>query len=146
MAHALATPLRRVVGLLTALLMVVVVVAFATGEVGRSLDDLGELGAALLASISCASASRSAAGRVRAGGDSVLGVAVSVAYPMSDIALLVVCVLVLSRSRSHRIPLAFVAAGLTMMAVSDSGFAYLTANGSYATGNPVDLGWFFAFA
>ena len=82
---------------------------------------------------------------VRAGGDSLLGLCVSVAYPASDIALLVVCVLVLSRSRAYRVPLGFIAAGLVLMAVADSGFAYLVATNSYATGSPVDLGWFFAF-
>src|ERR1035437_938307 len=82
---------------------------------------------------------------VRAGGDSPLALAVSVAYPTCDIALMVVCVLVLSRSRAHRVPLAFIAAGLALMAVADSGYAYLVATHSYATGNLVDLGWFFAF-
>jgi hypothetical protein len=80
-----------------------------------------------------------------AGGDTLLATSVSIAYPVSDIALLVICVLVLSRSRAHRLPLAFVAAGLALMAVGDSGFAYLVATDSYATGSLVDLGWFFAF-
>jgi diguanylate cyclase (GGDEF)-like protein len=80
-----------------------------------------------------------------AGGDSLLAVSVSVAYPISDIGLLVVCVLVLSRSRAHRVPLAFIAAGLVAMAVADSGFAYLVAGNSYVTGDLIDLGWFFAF-
>ena len=82
---------------------------------------------------------------VRAGGDSPLAVAVSVAYPASDIALLVVCVLVMSRSRVHRAPLAVIAAGLALLAVADSGFAYLVASDSYVTDSPIDLGWFFAF-
>ena len=82
---------------------------------------------------------------VHAGGDSPLALSVSAAYPLSDIALLVVCVLVLSRSRAHRVPLAVVASGLALMAAADSGFAYLVATGSYATGSLVDLGWFFAF-
>jgi diguanylate cyclase len=80
-----------------------------------------------------------------AGGDSLLAVSVSVAYPISDIGLLVVCVLVLSRSRAHRVPLAFIAAGLVAMAVADSGFAYLVAGNSSVTGDLIDLGWFFAF-
>jgi diguanylate cyclase (GGDEF)-like protein len=82
---------------------------------------------------------------VRAGGDSPLTLVVSVAYPASDIALLVVCVLVLSRSRAHRVPLAFIAAGLALMAVADSGFAFLMATNSYVTDSLIDLGWFFAF-
>jgi diguanylate cyclase len=70
---------------------------------------------------------------VHAGGDSLLATSVSVAYPLSDIALLVVCVMVLSRSRAHRVPLALVAAGLALMALADSGFAYLVATNSYNT-------------
>jgi diguanylate cyclase len=57
----------------------------------------------------------------------------------------VMCVLVLSRSAAHRGPLACVAGGLALMAVADSGFAYLTAKETYSTGDTVDLGWFFAF-
>jgi diguanylate cyclase len=82
---------------------------------------------------------------VEAGGDSAFGTAVSVAYPLSDIMLLVVCVLVLARARAYRMPLAFVAFGLLMMTVADGGFAYLVAMGTYATGSMFDLGWFFAF-
>jgi diguanylate cyclase (GGDEF)-like protein len=82
---------------------------------------------------------------VEAGGTSLLGTSVSVAYPLSDIVLLVVCVLVLARARAHRAALALVAVGLIMMTVADSGFAYLVATGSYATGSMFDLGWFFAF-
>jgi diguanylate cyclase (GGDEF)-like protein len=77
---------------------------------------------------------------VDGGGPSLLATVVSVTYPVSDIVLLVVCVLVLSRSKAHRLPLALVGAGLALMAVADSGFAYLT-----ATGALMDLGWFFAF-
>jgi diguanylate cyclase (GGDEF)-like protein len=83
---------------------------------------------------------------VHAGGDTLLGTAVSVAYPASDIALLVICVLVLSRSRAHRLPLAFIATGLALMVMADSGYAYLVATNSYTSGsNPIDLAWFFAF-
>jgi diguanylate cyclase (GGDEF)-like protein len=82
---------------------------------------------------------------VDGGGPSLLATVVSVTYPVSDIVLLVVCVLVLSRSKAHRLPLALVGAGLALMAVADSGFAYLTATGAYATGALMDLGWFFAF-
>ena len=82
---------------------------------------------------------------VEAGGTSPFATAVSVAYPLSDIVLLVVCVLVLSRARAYRVPLVFVAFGLLMMTVADGGFAYLVATESYATGSMFDLGWFFAF-
>ena len=80
-----------------------------------------------------------------AGGDTAFATAVSVAYPLSDIVLLVLCVLVLSRSTTHRAPLAVFAAGLALMAVADSGFAYLTAKGTYGSGSFIDLSWFLAF-
>jgi len=80
-----------------------------------------------------------------AGGSSLFATTVSVAYPLFDIVLLVVCVLVLSRSRAHRAPLACLAVGLVLMSVGDSGFAYFIATDSYVTGNPIDLGWIFAF-
>lgn len=81
---------------------------------------------------------------VHAGGDSLFATSVSVAYPLSDIALLDVCVMVLSRSRAHRIALAFLAAGLAMMALADSGYAYLVATNSYATGSLTNLIWILA--
>ena len=82
---------------------------------------------------------------VRAGGDSPLSLVVSVAYPASDIALVVACLVVLARTRRHRVPMAVVATSLAVMAFADSGFAYLVAVGAYATTSWVDLGWMFAF-
>ena len=82
---------------------------------------------------------------VEAGGDTPLATGVSVAYPALDAALLMICVLVFSRSTSRRAPLACIAGGLALMAFSDSAFAYLTAQDTYGAGSPVDLGWFFAF-
>ena len=76
---------------------------------------------------------------------STLGTAVSVTYPLSDIALLIIAVPVLARSGPHRLPLGLVVGGLSLMWVADSGYAYLVAKGAYDTGNPIDLGWVFAF-
>jgi hypothetical protein len=79
------------------------------------------------------------------GRTSLWATAASVSYPLSDIALLVVCFLVLSRSRVHRVPLGFIAAGLVLMAVADSGYASLVATNSSVTGDMIDLSWVFAF-
>jgi diguanylate cyclase (GGDEF)-like protein len=76
---------------------------------------------------------------------SLLAKAVGLAYPVSDIALLIVCVLVLSRASGHRRALALVAAGLALMAVADSAFAWATAQGSYDGGALLNLGWYAAF-
>ena len=229
--------LRRSVGVLSVLLVLVVTAAYLTHSESTALEDLGELAIAFLAAVSCGLTARLAVGRLRvgwiwlalaclswaigeaiwstyelglgvqtpfpsfadlgflgfpvgavvalalfpsgatrhdrwrmsldglmvasafalvswatalgavvqAGGDTAFAVSVSVAYPITDIALLVLCVLVLSRSTTHRLPLATVAAGLAMMAFADSGFAYLTARGDYGTGSMIDLGWFGAF-
>jgi hypothetical protein len=53
-----------------------------------------------------------------------------------------VLVLVLARARpAHRVPLGLMAAGVTLMSLSDSWFAYLTATNPYQTGDLIDLGW-----
>jgi diguanylate cyclase (GGDEF)-like protein len=78
----------------------------------------------------------------RAGGDSHLAAVVSLAYPSSDLVLLTVTLIVVSYARSGtRAGLSWVASGLVGLAVADSGFAYLTTVGRYATGNLIDAGW-----
>ncbi|MCU1588349.1 MAG: hypothetical protein JWN31_1842, partial [Frankiales bacterium] len=229
-------PVRRGLGVVSALLMLAVLVGYAAGAMGARSEDLGELAAALLAAVSCGLTARLTGGRLRsawsalaiaclawavgeaiwsyydlvlgdnpfpsvadlgflgfpvgavlalelfpgggspgdsrrrvldgvmvatalgliswatslgavveAGGDSPLATGVSVAYPATDVALLMICVVVFSRSTSRRAPLACIAGGLALMAFSDSAFAYLTAEDRYGVGSPVDLGWFFAF-
>jgi diguanylate cyclase (GGDEF)-like protein len=78
--------------------------------------------------------------------DSAFAFAVSLAYPISDLVLLTLAIVVVSHDRqgSHS-GLGLLAAGLGFLCVSDSGFAYLTAIGKYATGSPVDAGWFAGF-
>ena len=68
--------------------------------------------------------------------------AIALAYPLGDVMIISVVVLVAGRSRSvARLPLVWIGAALVALAVSDSAFAYLTQMGDYATGNPVDAGW-----
>ncbi len=72
---------------------------------------------------------------------SVLGRLVNLSYPVSDIALLTVAVIALTRfSRAGRTPIALLCAGIICIAVSDSAFAYLTAVANY-TGTALDGGW-----
>jgi diguanylate cyclase len=81
-----------------------------------------------------------------AGGDNRFAFAVSLAYPLGDLALLTVAVLVLTRGVGHRqLPLQLMSAGMAAMAVSDSAFTYLTATGAYRSGGLTDLGWPAAF-
>jgi diguanylate cyclase (GGDEF)-like protein len=83
---------------------------------------------------------------VRAGADGLFAYAVSLAYPISDLVLLTLTVLVASHARqATRSGLAMLAAGLACLSLADSGFAYLSAQGTYATGSLVDAGWFGGF-
>jgi len=83
---------------------------------------------------------------VHAGADSRFAFAVSLAYPVTDLVLLTLTVVVVAHARqASRSGLGLLAAGLGLLCLADSGFAYLTAAGSYATGSPVDAGWFGGF-
>jgi diguanylate cyclase (GGDEF)-like protein len=80
---------------------------------------------------------------VRAGADSPFALAVSLAYPVTDVIVLTVTVLVVSRSGvRHRPALVLVALSMTMNTVGDSLFAYFAARG---TGYPPTLdAWYVA--
>ncbi|BEP13123.1 EAL domain-containing protein [Acidothermaceae bacterium B102] len=78
------------------------------------------------------------------GADSVGSLIVGMAYPVEDLVVLAVAVMVLIHARS-RTGLLLVTAGIVGMSVADSAFVYLTAKGDYATGNPVDIAWVAAF-
>jgi len=83
---------------------------------------------------------------VRAGGVPSFALAVSVAYPVSDILLLAVALLALAHGSRRRAPLLLVSLGMCAMALSDGAFAYLTTIQSFSPVTPVDLGWCLAFA
>ncbi|AQT80610.1 hypothetical protein B1R94_17085 [Mycolicibacterium litorale] len=69
-------------------------------------------------------------------------IAVSMAYPVVDAAVLTVAVLVLTQARpGQRLTLALLTLALTGIAISDGTFVYLAANKLY-TGMPLlDIGW-----
>ncbi|HVU91221.1 MAG TPA: hypothetical protein VHC23_03240, partial [Jatrophihabitans sp.] len=82
----------------------------------------------------------------RGGADTLAARLVGLAYPAGDVALLTVVVIVLAYANAgNRAGLLFLGGGLGAFAVGDSGFAYLTSNGSYATGNLVDVFWVVGF-
>lgn len=64
-----------------------------------------------VAAISLVSSGTALGAVIKAGGETPFATAVSIAYPASDIVLLVVCVLVLARSRAHRVVLGILAVG-----------------------------------
>jgi diguanylate cyclase len=66
------------------------------------------------------------------------------AYPSSDVLLIVLTVLLLTRAGANRTALRLVGAGVLALGVSDSAFAYLGALGVYDSG-VIDLGWIAGF-
>ena len=68
--------------------------------------------------------------------------ALTLAYPVSDLVIVVVVLCVAMRaSRSAWTLLGLVGGGVLALAVSDSAFAYLTQSGGFGLGNTLDVGW-----
>src|SRR5437763_1503677 len=96
-----------------------------------ALDDLGQLGAALLGGGGAAYAA------VRA---------FRAAYPLGDVLLASLVVLLLARAEpGNRTALLLLGGGVLALAVADSAFMYGTSTGSYASGALLDAGWFSGF-
>jgi diguanylate cyclase (GGDEF)-like protein len=66
------------------------------------------------------------------------------AYPVADVVLVVLAILLVTRTAGDRRPLNLVAAGLTALSLADSAFTYLGATSTY-DGGSVDAGWTAAF-
>jgi diguanylate cyclase (GGDEF)-like protein len=81
-----------------------------------------------------------------AGADSSVGFAVALAYPVTDVILLTIIVLVITRSSlAGQTSLILTGAALACMTLADSAFAYLSSTGSYGTGNVLDSGFVAAY-
>ena len=89
-------------------------------------------------------------GRVFHGGSgSILAQGLSLAYPVGDVITVTIVMYAILRARQtgRKIPapLLLVGLGLVALSVGDSGFTYMTAIGSYSSGDPIDTGWFAGF-
>ena len=72
---------------------------------------------------------------------------VGLAYPISDIAMVTIVLLTLSRLRvGQRLPITLLACGVLLNAFADSSFAYLTTVQNYNAVNFPDLGWTMGYA
>ena len=68
--------------------------------------------------------------------------ALSLAYPLGDVVMLSLVVIVITRAGAqHRVSLALVMTGIVAFAVADSAFSYLTEVTSYGNGSILDSGW-----
>jgi len=77
-------------------------------------------------------------------GHDVFARALLLSYPVADVAMIVLVVLLLARTRGDRTALNLVGLGVLAQAVADSSFAYLAATSSY-DGGAVDVAWVLAF-
>jgi diguanylate cyclase (GGDEF)-like protein len=77
-----------------------------------------------------------------AGGESAFALGISLAYPVSDIVVVTVALLVLGRARTRqRTTLILLMVGNVLNALSDSAFLFLADNESYSGGHLLDIGW-----
>ncbi|MEJ3654642.1 bifunctional diguanylate cyclase/phosphodiesterase [Actinomycetes bacterium KLBMP 9759] len=78
-------------------------------------------------------------------GGTFLRAAFSIAYPVADIAMLTISMLTIAQTRTAPLRWLVLGAGVLAMAVSDTAFAYMVAEGSYVTGSVIEWGWRSAF-
>lgn len=79
---------------------------------------------------------------VAAGGTDTFSFALSVFYPMADLVLFTMALLMLSRAGpGQRLTVSLLAAGIAVLAMADSIFVYLNADSSYLSGSIVDVFW-----
>ena len=71
--------------------------------------------------------------------------AVSLAFPLFDVALATVALLLIVRSRADRVFFTMVGAGFLLYAAADLAFAVKAADGTFVFGTPLDLGWIWGY-
>ena len=117
----------------------VAVVFLSTGNSGRSRIRLILDGLIVAASLFLVSWVTVIDSVFRAGGDSHLALAVSLAYPVADVVIITIAWA--SAVIAYRPSLGLLVAGLIIVALADSVFTAMTALNDYSTGDLVDLGW-----
>jgi len=118
----------------------VAVVLLSTSNTGRSRIRLVLDGLIVAASLFVVSWISVIENVFRAGGESHLALAVSLAYPVADVVIITIAWA--SAVVAYRPSMGLLVAGLIIVALSDSVFSGLAAVNDYYTGNLIDLGWF----
>jgi diguanylate cyclase (GGDEF)-like protein len=81
-------------------------------------------------------------GVYEAGGSNAFAFGLSLAYPVGDLLVITVAVMVISQARTEqRRALTLLTTGVVLMSLSDSAFVYLSARDAYQGGSVVDVGW-----
>jgi diguanylate cyclase (GGDEF)-like protein len=103
-------------------------------------------GALVAASLLVLSWATSLGATIGAGGQDRTGVIIAAAYPIGDVVLAALVIVLLTRATpGNRMSLLLLSAGLVSLAVADSAFMYQTSSGSYVSGRWLDVGWFAGF-
>lgn len=77
-----------------------------------------------------------------AGSDSASAMIISLAYPISDVVILTIAAMAwLRAAKDQRLVLAMLTIAMACIALSDSGFTYLSAESAYDSGDLIDIGW-----
>ncbi|MET0702995.1 MAG: EAL domain-containing protein [Mycobacterium sp.] len=80
---------------------------------------------------------------VESGSESAFAHAVSLAYPLADVVLITVALLVLTRARAGRRGwMGLLTLGIALTGLADSAFVLLNVDDGYQSGNLIDLAWF----
>ncbi|KDF02349.1 hypothetical protein Y900_026280 [Mycolicibacterium aromaticivorans JS19b1 = JCM 16368] len=77
-----------------------------------------------------------------AGSDGAPAVIISLAYPLSDVVVLTIAAMAWLRAADDQRGVStLLTIAMAFIALSDSGFAYLSAKNDYSSGNLIDIGW-----
>jgi len=121
---------------------IVVLVTLPTGNAGATLARLFLDGLVVAGSLFVLAWVAGLDELVVAGGTDTLSFALSLFYPLADIALFTMALLMLSRAGpGQRVTISLLAAGIAVLAIADSVFLYLNTDGSYISGNFIDILW-----
>jgi hypothetical protein len=131
-------------GFLTAVpLAFVALLLFPGGphRIGYRLQGLAD-GCVIAASLLFASWATVLGAVYRAPSSGTLTPAVSIAYPIGDLIMVSLVIMLISRAGRHgRVPLGLVMAGCVLFAFADSAFTYLTTVNGYQGPSLLDTGW-----
>jgi diguanylate cyclase len=120
----------------------IVLVMLPTGNAGATLARLfldGQLLAVSLFALAWVSGLDDV---VAAGGADPFSFGLALFYPLADLALFTMAALMLSRAGpGQRLTISLLATGIAAVAIADSVFLYLDANGTYLSGNVIDILW-----
>lgn len=119
-----------------------VLVILPTGNAGATLARLFLDGLLLAVSLFALAWVSGLDAVIAAGGTDPFSFGLSFFYPLADLALFTMAGLMLLRAGpGQRLTISLLAAGIAAVAIADSVFLYLDANGTYLSGNFIDILW-----